>query len=170
MRQNEQEAGVWRALAGSLPVGVWSRLLFPSPPLEPQDGRKHGFLLPELWITNTVYALLVPWNQGGRKRTQVCGPGPHLQVALLALSSKGHRCVCPRVTPLGACRVALGFWTFAVLALGTSKPGEKQKRKPESLRRHCHGVICHDLAWALGWPLGLTLSLGFLICKMKITS
>lgn len=60
MRQNEQEDGVRRMLAESLPVGVWSRFLLPPPlpPGEPHHVGKQGFLLSKLLITKTLCGFL----------------------------------------------------------------------------------------------------------------
>lgn len=92
MRQNEQEDGVWRVLAGSLPVGVWNRFLFslPSPPSEPHSSgvqtvsNEHSMLVPCLvkpgrcvnvrgGLPGLAVLLYLPWDPG------MLVPGPPLQ-------------------------------------------------------------------------------------------
>lgn len=119
MRQNEQEDGVWRVLAGSLPVGVWNSFLFslPSPPSEPRSSgvqtvsNKYSTLVPclvdsQVWLfCSTFLGIQVCWFLGLPSRSR---------------SMLGNNWV-------------IGLLLF-VLALGASTPGEGQQGKPREVK------------------------------------
>lgn len=98
MRQNEQEDGVRRSLAGSLPVSVGNRFLLPPlfVPVRATQCWEAGISAIE--PVNHKIPVWIPW--GGRDgHVDVCGmdvwgPGQP-SVTCSALTSLGRRCASP---------------------------------------------------------------------------